>query len=155
MTRTSLACLLLFALSGCTNIRQNEQPPLIAVTYGGVQNPSQTDRAGTGAVIRETIIVGTIQPFAPYQPATVRECDPDMTACALGVVLLKSKIVLKSADAHSATVLVSVSYQLDRQKIVRVGITTATLAIPAQVPVLTGSDQFERVVTLPMKLGAA
>lgn len=149
MPKTPLACLLLFALSGCTNIRQNEQPSLIAVTYGGVQNPFQKDRAGTGAVFRESTTVGTTPPFTPYPPATVRDCNPEMTACAVGVVVLKSKIALKSIGAHSATALVSVSYQLDGQQVLRDNNTTTTIAVSPQVPVLTDSDQFERVVTLP------
>lgn len=82
-----------------------------------------------------------------YPPATIRECDSDMT-CSEGVVLLKSQIVLQKADADSATALLSVSYQLDRQQVVRDSNTVVSITVPNEVPTLRGSERFERVVSL-------
>lgn len=143
----SLACTLFVALSGCANVQPATQTSLVATTYSGTQNPFDKNRAGVGAAISVPIKIGT--PYSTtYPPTTIRECNSDMTACAAGVVLLKSQIVLQKADAHGATVLVSVSYQLDRQQVVRDSNTAVSIAVLAEVPALRDSDRFERVVTL-------
>lgn len=143
----SLACTMLVALSGCAIVQPAAQMSLVATTYGGAKNPFDKNRAGVGAAISMPLKTGT--PYsAAYPPTTVRECNSDMTACAVGVVLLKSRIVLQKADAHNATVLVDVNYQLNRQQVVQDSNTTVSIAVPAEVPALRGSDRFERIVTL-------
>jgi len=143
----SLACTLFVALSGCVNVQPAAPMSLVAITYGGVQSPFDKNRAGVGAANSMPIKIGT--PYSiTYPPTTVRECNSDMTACAVGVVLLKSQIVLQKADANGATVLVNVNYRLDRQQVVRDSNMAVSIAVPAEVPTLHGSDRLERVVTL-------
>lgn len=142
-----LACMLSIAMSGCASVRPAPQIPVIATTYGGAQNPFDKNRAGVGAAVSVPVHINASSNIT-YPPTTIRECDSDMTACSEGVVLLKSQIVLQKADANSATALVSVSFQLDRQQVVRDSNTVVSITVPNEVPTLHGSERFERVVSL-------
>lgn len=47
-----------------------------------------------------------------YQPLDVRQCDAQMTACALGYVNLVSRVEILSVDSTSAKVRVDLNYQV-------------------------------------------
>jgi hypothetical protein len=138
---------LVCALAGCASIQPAPQAPIVVSTYGSALSPFIKERPDTGASV-STALSAAFPLLTTYPLMVVRECNKDQTECSTGVVKLASQITVLKVAANSATIHVNVKYDVDRQQVVRDSNMRIAKSIPADVPSLSGKDQFDRVVTL-------
>lgn len=104
------AMLALAMLAGCAG--SGHSNPVVVDFRAGSTDLSGYPGLGIGAGNVLSGPAGSRSPDQHYQPFEIRQCDAQMTACALGFVNLVSRVEILSVDSTSAKVRVDLDYQV-------------------------------------------
>lgn len=146
--RVSVSLLVASIFTGCAGPNIATAPPISVTTLASNASPFFPGKRDAGFKSAEVRVPGmTYLSVGPLMG--VRECNVEMTHCALGVAKLTSHTTLLSADNAGATIKVDLVFDLDRKQEITSTNSVSSDSIPDDIPVLTDAGTFTKIVRIP------